>query len=439
MQKRTTQPTKRVPCFSRVLRAAIYCVILLVAADVSVAGPQPISFSEALKAALKNSESLKASAESVVQAEESYRRVLSGLLPQISLLASYQVQDASGITGLQRSFFPVTQPQARINATQALFRGFREYAGMRQARLNKESSLEDQKKIERDFAVEFVSHFYTVIGLKKDLENFSIQTAVTEKRVKELEDRLRIGKSRKSELLTARTAVHNLKAQLREAEGQLKAVMETFEFLTGLSRNSDLFEARPDVQGLRELESYLKRVAEVPDLKAWRLKLEAAKEQVEIAEGAHLPTLDLNANYYLKRVGALEPVQWDFQLVLQMPLFQGGAVSSDIRTAESQKLRLEFEKTRAERAFEADVRARWEELSAGLRQAEAVLEAKRLAEENFKEQSREYRLGLVTNLEVLQALDQFQAQQRSYDRVRINLKALALRLDLLVGESVLNY
>lgn len=398
-----------------------------------------ISFDHALEAALKNSEALQASGESIRQAEELYNRVMSGLWPQLSLLASYQVQDASNISGIQRAFFPETQPQARFSATQALFRGFREYAGLRQAQIHRQISDQEQKQAARSFAVEFTTHFYSVIGLRKDLENFASQIDITQKRVKELEDRFRIGRSRKSEVLTAKTAVENLKAQQRDTDGKRLALMETFQFLTGLPRDSQPVESGSDVIAVRDLNDYLKGMSELTDLKAWRLRLEAAREEIEIQNGARLPTLDLNANYFLKRVGALEPVKWDLMLVFQMPLFQGGNLSSQIRTAESQRLQAEFQKTRAERLFESDVRARWEELSGGLKQAESVLEAKKLAEANFKELSREYRLGLVTNLEVLQALDQFQAQERSYDRAKINLKALALRLDILTGMQVIRF
>ncbi|MBX9768329.1 MAG: TolC family protein, partial [Bdellovibrionales bacterium] len=398
-----------------------------------------VSFDQAIQAAMKNSEALMASGEAVKQAEEGYHRVMSGLWPQLSFLASYQVQDASNISGIQRSFFPETQPQARLSATQALFRGFREYAGLRQARLRRQVSDEEQKQATRTFAVEFTTHFYSVIGLRKDLENYASQIEITQKRVKELEDRFRIGRSRKSEVLTARTAVENLRAQQRETEGRRRAIMETFQFLTGLPRDSEPIESEPEVKAVRDLGAYLKSTSELPDLKAWRLRLEAAQEEIEIQRGARLPSLDLSANYYLKRVGALEPVKWDLMLVFQMPLFQGGNLSSQIRIAESQKMQAEFQKTRAERLFESDVRARWEELSAGLKQAESILEAKKLAEANYKEQSREYRLGLVTNLEVLQALDQFQGQERGYDRAKINLKALALRLDILTGMRASNF
>jgi outer membrane protein TolC len=50
------------------------------------------------------------------------------------------------------------------------------------------------------------------------------------------------------------------------------------------------------------------------------------------------------------------------------------------------------------------------------------------ARKNYETQQRDYRFGLVTNLDVLQALTVFQENQRALDRARYTAKLNYLRL-----------
>ena len=50
------------------------------------------------------------------------------------------------------------------------------------------------------------------------------------------------------------------------------------------------------------------------------------------------------------------------------------------------------------------------------------------ARKNYEAQQRDYRLGLVTNLDVLQALTVFQENQRALDRARNTAKLNYLKL-----------
>ena len=61
-------------------------------------------------------------------------------------------------------------------------------------------------------------------------------------------------------------------------------------------------------------------------------------------------------------------------------------------------------------------------------QLEALEKATESARKNYEAQRRDYRLGLVTNLDVLQAMTAFQHNQQALDRARYTTKLDYLKL-----------
>jgi outer membrane protein len=61
-------------------------------------------------------------------------------------------------------------------------------------------------------------------------------------------------------------------------------------------------------------------------------------------------------------------------------------------------------------------------------QLAALEKATEAARKNYEAQRHDYRLGLVTNLDVLQALTTFQENQRALDRARYTAKIDFFRL-----------
>ena len=86
------------------------------------------------------------------------------------------------------------------------------------------------------------------------------------------------------------------------------------------------------------LDDYLVRVALRPDVKAAQRRQTAAQENISVARGEHLPSLDLNANRYLERTGSLENVEWDVQLALTVPLYAGFGISTPEQAIEAASL-----------------------------------------------------------------------------------------------------
>ncbi|MDH4133774.1 MAG: TolC family protein, partial [Gammaproteobacteria bacterium] len=185
------------------------------------------------------------------------------------------------------------------------------------------------------------------------------------------------------------------------------------------------------------IERYTANIETRPDVQSSQKRLAAARDNVKIAEGAHLPSLDLNGNYYFERPGYLNEIKWDVQLALTVPLFAGGSTQSKVREAASQASQAELSSSQARRQAEQEIRSLYESVTFGLSQLAALEKATEAARKSYEAQRREYQYGLVTNLDVLQALTTFQQNQRALDRARFTVKFDYQRLQAAAGMHAL--
>jgi outer membrane protein len=418
-----TQARSRTRTVSAVLATVLLITSLPGAAKDLYAGA--LTLDAYFNAALQRSEVVATQSELIRQAEERYRQAGAALYPTVSGIASYIWQDSGA---RDQTASPTRQPLARLAATQPLFRGFREFAAIRQSQALVDAQGDDYQNARVQLFKDVAQNFYDVLTLEQDLKNLDEQIAQYQQREKELQDRVAIGRTRPGEVLTVQATISTLRAQVEQARAQLSTARDIFSFLSGLPVTTPLHDTEMLPGDLDALEDYLLRVALRPDVKAAQRRQTAAQENISVARGAHLPSLDLNANRYLERAGNLENVDWDVQLALTIPLYAGGSVQSQVREAQSRREQAELATSRARRLADQEIRSFHQTVVLDRSRLDALENATDAAKRNYETQRSDYRLGLVTNLDVLQALSAYLENQQALDRVRFNVKLNYLRL-----------
>jgi len=396
---------------------------LLATAIPAWAADAPLSLDDYFAAALRRSEVVATQTELIHQAEERNRQARAAIGPTVSGVGTYTWQDdppASASTTTPSNL--TRQPMAKLTATQPLFRGFREFAALRQTRAQLDAQTEDYYQARLLLFRDVAQNYFNVLSLEQELNNLEVEIKQNLEREREIQSRVRIGRSRVSEVLNVQATVSTLRAQVEQQKGQLQVARETFAFLSGLDAATLLQDSEPLPRELEPLAHYLSGVPARPDVKAGRQRLVAARESVKVAEGAHLPSLDLNGNYYLERPGYLNDIQWDVQLALTVPIYAGGSLQSKVREAASQQTQAELAFSQVQRQAEQEIQSLYQSVTFNSAQLTALERATEAARKSYEAQASEYRLGLVTNLEVLQALTVFQQNQRALDRARFAAK-----------------
>lgn len=392
---------------------------------------QAATLQEAFQSALQRNEVVGIAKEQVTRAKERVSQVKGGIVPQLALNATHLIQPQAS-SQADRDRFPEKQTVVNLTASQALFRGLREFAGLRQQK----DLVESQEEIRNQTLVllyqEVAMAYLSVLALEQDIKNLEVQTKIYSERVSELGARARRGESNSNEVLTAQATDAALKAELQLATGQLRTARENLAFLTGLSAQVQLQDpALSSNTNLAPLSTYLERIEHRYDVKAAKKQLEAMEEEVSIAKGAHAPTLDLIGNYYFKRPdGYSDDLKWDVQLVFSMPIFEGGTTQSKVREAASKRIEADLSLARARRLATQEISTYYETFQTRKKQVEALQTSATLSEKNYQVMQRDYRRGLSRNIDVQQSLTDFRVASRALDQARFAVQLDLIRLQI---------
>jgi len=408
----------------------LHFVSALIPCDIARA---EVRFTDAYRSAAQNTEPLGLAEAARDRALEQVRQANAGLLPAISGVATYFRQDAPTATVIGTALSQ--QTTLKLMASQPLFRGFREFAGLRLTRANLRAQDAAVEAAQAGLLTSVGAAFYSAISAEQDFRELSQLKTLTEKRVQSLRERTRIGRSRVGEVLTAESQFASVQAQLEaaraaidQARGQLKATAAVPEAETLID------EIRlPD--NLASLSEYLARATAGPTIRSLRESENAAEENVKVAQGAHLPSVDLSGNYYLRRTGFSNQSKWDFTLGLTLPIFQGGTLQSEVRESSAFRREAQLRLGGALRTADADVRSRYAVLLSLLSQIRSLGKARDLAERNYQQQLKDYGFGLSNNLEVLQALTSSVDVRRAEARIRYTAKSAWIALEAAAGSA----
>ena len=177
-----------------------------------------------------------------------------------------------------------------------------------------------------------------------------------------------------------------------------------------------------------------------PEIKALQARLEAARREVGKAQAGHFPTLDavaqwsnsgsenitrVNSRYENKTIG--------FQL--NIPIYSGGYVNSTIRQAVAEQTRTEESLEALRRDLGVRVHKEYRGVSEGVMRVRALEQAARSAEQMMKSTQMSQKAGSRTQLDVLNAQQQYTLALRDLAQARLVYLLSKVRLSSLVGDD----
>jgi outer membrane protein TolC len=417
------------PC---VLFLALLCGTFLRAEELPIS-IKPLTLDACYRLALARSESVGLSEEDVRRGEAQYAQLRSGVLPSVGFRATEKFQDTSGLpSGANSSVARGDQVEASFYGTQTIFAGFREFAAMKGQKAEVAARQEIVFRSKILLFEDVAGLFFTIADRDREIESLQYLIRLSSERVQELKKRAAIGRSRESEILSTESQSANLESRLESARGFREAALAVLDTLLR-AHVTAIIDDRPDAAPPVALELYLERVARRPDVRSAESRRLSREQFVKSARRIYLPTLDLTGNYYVKRVGANEPIEWDALFSLNAPFYTGGQTQSIVSLAESDERSAALQLSQVRRDAEGEVRERHRNLLSLLSQVEKLKRSADLAERNYTVQRNEYRLGLVNNLDVLAALNTWQDTQLALDTVRLAAKNMVIRLELAAG------
>jgi len=395
---------------------------------------QATTLGDAYRSALKTRSTYLGAVEDIKIADEQKSLINSALWPQLSLSSNTSWRDEVTGSGATGSFGKARQHTGKATIDQYLFQGGKEYRASSNAGLNLEISHLMKSQAELALFREVAESFYGIFSLIQELDTLNEQKSLLQKRVRLLQKRALIGRSKPSEVSMSRSQFARVQAEISQVYSRLVLKREELRWLTGLDSVLNLRDeiAEKELQGLMVTESDLKNV---PVLVARKKGIEVADNTVAIATGDYFPTISTQGNYYFDRDGVLSNSKWDVSLNVTLPIFEGGKTVAERRVELAKKRKATIEYQSLLRKIFTEFRAGKAEMQSKLETVEKLKLAVKLAKKSFKDQQGDFKKGLISNLDVLRAMDDYLTVRKMYENEKIQTKLSWIRLHLLAGKK----
>ncbi|MFZ0419454.1 MAG: TolC family protein [Candidatus Sulfotelmatobacter sp.] len=387
-----------------------------------------LTFQDAIDRGLRNNLGLLLSGDQTIMARGERWKELSNLLPDLQARLQEDVQTQSlTALGFKGNLFPFPLPRvigpfnyfdARASLSQSLFN----FKDLEQERAASErlKSAQYSYKDARELVVLAVGNAYLLaIASAARIETADAQVTNAQALYNKAADQQKAGLSPAIDTLRSQVELQTRQQQLIAARNDFAKQKLSLARIIGLPPGQEfaLTEKAP-YQALTPLpvEVYLQRAY------TSRSDYQAAQAQVRAAELSHrgaaagrYPTLGLDANYGDIGVNpARSNGTWQVDGGINIPIFAGGKVHSDILEADSQLKQARSQLGDLRGRIDYEVRSALLDLNSAADQVEVARSSVQLAEEALTQSRDRFTAGVTDNLEVVQAQEAVAGAHESY-------------------------
>jgi outer membrane protein len=440
----------RLSCFLFLLSA--FCFPLFAAPaprslDPKAPTPVPIpggflNLERCYELALLRMETIGLSDEDIRVAQARYWQAVGAALPSLKIigeqaiyndrLASFGVNSAGGPG---TSSIDDTPRSARVNLKVPLFSGLRDLEIAKAARAEIAGARHSRARLLQNLYLDVAEAFYQVLQYEDDLAILTdIELTLTD-RVADQERRVRLGKSRESELIQARNALAQTRVAAERTRGLLGSSRELLLFYIGIpAAQLHLRDTAPPPPHRVTLADYLDRIGQRPDILASLEAGRSARAQLSAAKGAHWPKISFEGNYYAYDSDNIQTGEWNGFLTVELPLFEGGSIEAKVNENKALFAQSQLDLSKLQREAVRDVRTAWNNFNSSIAELARLEEATATAQANYQAQLADYDLGVVNSLEVLDALQTLHDTRRDYATARLTTRLNLIRLHITAGQ-----
>lgn len=396
---------------------SFFCVSLQVHAQSS----GPLSLKQAVRKAIESNNSILQQHAKVEQMRHDTDAKRALLFPNINLAASKTTLKSPIMSTGQVPFggHAYNQYNVDLKVIQPLL-VFGSLAAISVADYDTKIAEIDLEILVRDLSRNVIEAFYKVLLNERLLDILQTRLKVVNESLTTAQQRLHTGRGQLLDVLQAKTETAMLKPQIEDAHNQLEAAgAELATFLAEQGRTE--LKLRGALRGLLLQDVQKKvnfKVARLPELERVRMSREQLHQQRDVAEGKHLPNLQLVGDigalsYTQAELGNSGERQWSVMVQLNIPLFSGFQSIYERRSLVEQDRELDFKGRDTENSLALNQVVslkKVESTGASLLSSE---EAAQLAEQSMTEARRSYRLATIDFVQFLtvqkSALDAYNA------------------------------
>jgi outer membrane protein len=389
-----------------------------------------LTLQECYQLTLKQSETIAKQQEIIREAQARFSQSLSQILPRASYLYTNRLQDGSGSSNFTLSEIP----EGKFVFSQPLFSGFKEFATIAASRAERKQRAHEEQRARELLFVDVYDAFYFLLSYEEDIDTLKNIQDVLLKRIEELHSREDLGRTRPSEVLTAEVRLSRIEVELESIQNNRDQAKQLLEFLTGKTIPDIEDNSTVSADEITSLEQYIPLSRNRSDVLAAQEAFKASQNLVTAAKGDFFPNVDLEGNYYTKRIGNSSGVDWDMTVSVEVPIFEGGENINLLKESKSKENQAELNFQETQRKAELEIKNAYTQLQSSLKRKTILEKALSDSQKNYELHLEDYRVNSVSNLDVLQALEDLQDIQRDFTTAKNETLKAYWKLKVATGD-----
>lgn len=382
--------------------------VALVLAAGSAFGPAyGQTLDDALASAYRTNPTLAAARAELRGVDEGLAQARAGWLPTVTVESSIAASSRFGTNDRVRAGTNLRAPfSADMTLSQPVYSGGSNFADYRQAKNQVRQQRALLENTEQTVLQAAVTAFMDVVRDQAVLELNLNNVQVLQRQLEATQDRFEVGENTRTDVAQAESRLSRAQANRIEAEGNLATSRATYQRVIG-EAPGELEVPEPPIGLPNSLDAALSMAIERnPSVVASRFAELAAGDGVDSSFGNLLPSVSIDGvlshDTHSVRDGS-QVSSGQVGATLSIPIYQGGAVHSQVREAKQLRGQRRSQIDEARTTAIEDTVSAWEDLLSTRAQIESF-EAEVLAAETALEGvTQENLVGARTVLDVLDA------------------------------------
>lgn len=433
----------------------LFALVMLVVLSTTSYAQQTITLQEAIDYALKNSSALTKARMDILAGDYKIKEVRAAALPQLDatsqLTRSIQNQKfilpAEFMGGNPGEFIAVTAGTAwsamtQVQLNQQLFNQ-QVFTGLRASKSTKEFHQLAAKVAEENLIQTVATNYYQVIINREQLQVIDANIDRISQLEKMVSTQYEIGLAKKIDLDRVKVNKGNLKAQREELQYAISQQKNLLKYHMGMPIDEEISIPQSSLSTLEEeataqiLKNDGFNLERLFDYKLLRKQEELLKFQKKANVSEYYPSLSLGANYMYNTQSnnfnlytnkALGYAMSSATLTLRIPIFDGGARNAKVKQSNIDIQKVQEDIKDSSNALKMAYENSIIKIKNSLNTIETQKDNKALAQEVYESTQNNYKNGLASLTDLLDAETELVSAQNSYNSALLNFKIAEIEL-----------
>jgi len=397
-----------------------------------------LTLDQCISLAIQNNPQILSSLYNVEESEERITEARAGFYPTLTLSASAdRLSGSSGQAGAQANSF--SSYSTGVSSRYYLFQGWKTVSASSAARSNFEATSYQHESNLQDLILRLKQAYYRLLQAEHLVKVAEQSVERAKYHLEFAQARFEAGLATRSDILKAEVELSNSNLSLIRSRNSRLSLQGSLNVLLGREANSPLSVVDDlgilEQKGKADFDSLLATAHKHrPELQKMNSQLQVQKSNIQLARSNLFPWISADATYNFSGpdLSSLNK-GWSAGLSLSFPIFTGFSVSSRVTQERIAYLALEKQRSSLEQQISLDV---WNAFLAFKEAEERIDNTQKFLEnarENLNIAEEEYREGVGSMIEVIDAQTNLVAAEESHIEALADFKIAQAALDRALG------